>query len=65
MTHIYVVEARGTDYYDDLVFHSAYANEADAELKAATLRAMVEDEDACFAGDPVYDEVTVSKVILH
>ncbi len=65
MTHVYIVEARGSDYYDDLVFHSAYANEADAELRAATLRAMVEEEDSVFAGEAIYPEVSVSKVKLH
>ena len=59
MTYIYIVETRGSDYYDQLEFYHAYANEADAKLKAATLEAMVED------GDSIYDEVTVSRVILH
>ena len=63
---VYVIEVRGTDYYDRLEFHSVYADRQTAEFKAAELRCLVEDnDDPCDDGESVYDLVVVSEVTLN
>jgi hypothetical protein len=52
LTYIYIVEARGSGYYDKLEFYSAHANEADARLRADQIL-------------KAYEEVTVTKVTLQ
>lgn len=65
-TKVYVIEVCGNDYYDDLIFHSVYADRETAEFKAAELRCLVEDnDDPCDDGVLVYDEVQVSEVTLN
>jgi len=63
---VYIVEVRGHDYYDDLVFHSVYAEREAAELRAAELRCLVEDnDDFSDEGELVYAEVQVWAVTLN
>lgn len=63
---VYVIEVRGNDYYDDLIFHSVYADREAAEFKAAELRCLVEDnDDPCDDGELVYEEVQVIEATLH
>lgn len=66
MSKVYVIEVRGNDYYDDLIFHSVYVDRQTAEFKAAELRCLVEDnDDPCDDGELVYDEVQVIEATLH
>ena len=63
---VYVVEVRGNDYYDDLVFHSVYTEREAAEFRAAELRCLVEDNDGpCDDGELVYEEVRVIEATLR
>ena len=63
---VYVIEVRGNDYYDDLVFHSVYADREAAEFRAAELRSLVEDnDDPCDDGELVYEEVQVIEATLR
>jgi hypothetical protein len=61
---VYVVLACGTDYYDQLEFHSVYATQEAAEAKAAELRVAV-DEFGLFEGELQYSSVCVLPSALN
>ena len=63
---VYLIEVRGTDYYDQLEFFGVYADKAKAESVASELRCrIVENDDPCDDGELLYDEVIVSEVPLN
>jgi len=60
---VYLIEVRGTDYYDQLEFFGVYADKFRAESVALELRCKVEDNGyPCDDGELFYEEVIVSEV---